>query len=117
MSDYCIWPSRVSYFYCRLQSWQVLLILVRKDAPEEDLQVMLDSGVNFVAETNVLLELALAVDAGDNVVTVARPGDRDLAPDRDLIKHPTPDTPHLHVVQAVADEDGRVGVVPDDSLV
>ena len=76
---------------------------------------MLDSGVNFVAETNVLLELALGVDAGDDVVTVTRPGDRDLAPD--LMKDPTPHTPHLHVLQAVADEDGRVGVVTDDRLV
>ena len=90
-----------------------ILRTVTEDVGEEDLDIMLDSRVDVMAQSHVLLELALGVDAGDDVVTVTRPGDRDLAPD--LMKDPTPHTPHLHVLQAVADEDGRV--VPDDRLV
>ena len=39
---------------------------------------MLNSRVNFVTKTNILLEPALVVDAGDDVVTVTGPWNWDL---------------------------------------
>ena len=54
---------------------------------------MLDGRVHLVAQTNVLLQLALPGDGGDDFVTVVSPQHR-----------------HLQVLLAVADEDGRGGV-------
>ena len=50
---------------------------------------MLDRRVHLVAQTNVLLQLALPGDGGDDLVTVISPQHR-----------------HLQILLAVADEDG-----------
>ena len=67
----------------------ILLAVVDIETPEEHLQVMLDCRVDFMAQTDVLLDLAPGVDGGDDAVTVVRP------------QHG-----HLPVLQAVADQDG-----------
>ena len=68
-----------------------ILRTVTEDVGEEDLDIMLDSRVDVMAQSHVLLELALGVEGGDQAVTVESPRDG-----------------HLHILQAVADEDGRV---------